>query len=116
MRIIGHRGARGEAPENTLGGFEYIQNIGIRAVEFDVRQLKDNALVVKDEGIGMNESELFLIFNRYFQADATQEGYGIGLSLVKAYCDHFKIPLSINSVKDKGTEVILDLSNLLIKT
>ena len=46
MRIIGHRGARGEAPENTLGGFEYIQNIGIRAVEFDVRQLKDNALVV----------------------------------------------------------------------
>lgn len=77
---------------------------------------RDNALVVKDEGIGMNESELFLIFNRYFQADATQEGYGIGLSLVKAYCDHFKIPLSINSVKDKGTEVILDLSNLLIKT
>ena len=30
MRIIGHRGARGETPENTLGGFEYIQNIGIR--------------------------------------------------------------------------------------
>lgn len=75
-----------------------------------------NALVVKDEGIGIGEAELFLIFNRYFQADATQEGYGIGLSLVKAYCDHFKVSLSINSAKDKGTEVILDLSNLLIKT
>lgn len=46
MRIIGHRGARGEAPENTLGGFQYIQNLGIRAVEFDVRQLKDDALVI----------------------------------------------------------------------
>ena len=46
MRIIGHRGARGEAPENTLGGFQYIQNLGIRAVEFDVRQLKDNALII----------------------------------------------------------------------
>lgn len=77
---------------------------------------RGNALVVKDEGIGIGEAELFLIFNRYFQADTTQEGYGIGLSLVKAYCDHFKIPLSINSAKDKGTEVILDLSNLLIKT
>ncbi len=77
---------------------------------------RGNALVVKDEGIGIGEAELFLIFNRYFQADVTQEGYGIGLSLVKAYCDHFKIPLSINSAKDKGTEVILDLSNLLIKT
>lgn len=77
---------------------------------------RGNALIIKDEGIGISEAELFLIFNRYFQADATREGYGIGLSLVKAYCDHFKIPLSINSVKDKGTEIILDLSNLLIKT
>jgi glycerophosphoryl diester phosphodiesterase len=46
MKIIGHRGARGEAPENTLGGFQYIHDLGIRAVEFDVRQLKDNALIV----------------------------------------------------------------------
>ena len=46
MRIIGHRGARGEAPENTLGGFQYIHDLGIRAVEFDVRQLKDNELVI----------------------------------------------------------------------
>ncbi len=46
MKIIGHRGARGEAPENTLGGFQYIHDLGIRAVEFDVRQLKDDALIV----------------------------------------------------------------------
>ncbi|ENX12079.1 hypothetical protein F895_03590 [Acinetobacter sp. CIP 64.2] len=46
MRIIGHRGARGEAPENTLGGFRYLHDLGVRAVEFDVRQLKDDHLVV----------------------------------------------------------------------
>lgn len=46
MRIIGHRGARGEAPENTLGGFQYIHDLGIRAVEFDVRQLKDHELII----------------------------------------------------------------------
>ena len=46
MKIIGHRGARGEAPENTLGGFQYIHDLGIRAVEFDVRQLKDDVLVI----------------------------------------------------------------------
>ena len=46
MQIIGHRGARGEAPENTLGGFQYLHDLGIRAVEFDVRQLKDDTLVV----------------------------------------------------------------------
>ncbi len=46
MRIIGHRGARGEAPENTLGGFQYLRDLGVRAVEFDVRQLKDRCLTV----------------------------------------------------------------------
>ena len=46
MRIIGHRGARGEAPENTLGGFQYIHDLGIRAVEFDVRQLQDDELII----------------------------------------------------------------------
>ena len=46
MRIIGHRGARGEAPENTLGGFRYLHDLGVRAVEFDVRQLIDGHLVV----------------------------------------------------------------------
>ncbi len=46
MRIIGHRGARGEAPENTLSGFQYIHDLGIRAVEFDVRQLKDGELII----------------------------------------------------------------------
>ena len=46
MQIIGHRGARGEAPENTLGGFQYLHELGVRAVEFDVRQLHDDSLVV----------------------------------------------------------------------
>ena len=46
MRIIGHRGARGEAPENTLGGFQYLRQLGVRAVEFDVRQLHDGQLIV----------------------------------------------------------------------
>lgn len=46
MRIIGHRGARGEAPENTLAGFQYIHALGIRAVEFDIRQLKDDELII----------------------------------------------------------------------
>nr|WP_298891350.1 glycerophosphodiester phosphodiesterase [uncultured Acinetobacter sp.] len=46
MQIIGHRGARGEAPENTLGGFQYLRDLGIRAVEFDVRLSKQQELVI----------------------------------------------------------------------
>lgn len=46
MQLIGHRGARGEYPENTLAGFQYLRDLGIRAVEFDVHQLDDGELVV----------------------------------------------------------------------
>ncbi len=46
VKLIGHRGARGEAPENTMGGFCYLHSLGLSAVEFDVRQLKDGNLIV----------------------------------------------------------------------
>ncbi|MDP1539314.1 MAG: glycerophosphodiester phosphodiesterase family protein [Moraxellaceae bacterium] len=45
-RLIGHRGARGEAPENTLAGFHHLINLGIRAVEFDIRVSADQELIV----------------------------------------------------------------------
>ncbi len=75
---------------------------------------EDNRLIIQDEGIGMSEEEIFLIFNRYYQANSHQEGYGIGLSVVKAYCDKFKIGFSIHSQKNQGTQAILDISNLVI--
>lgn len=78
--------------------------------------LNKNYLSIKDQGIGMSEAELFLAFDRYYQVDTTKDGYGIGLSLVKAYCDESKISMHINSQKDKGTEVILDIACLIFKT
>ncbi|MGE4219912.1 MAG: glycerophosphodiester phosphodiesterase [Alphaproteobacteria bacterium] len=35
-RVIGHRGAAGHAPENTLAGFAKAAALGVRWVEFDV--------------------------------------------------------------------------------
>ena len=46
MKLIGHRGARGEAPENTLGGFRYLRDLGVRAVELDIQVSGDQELVV----------------------------------------------------------------------
>lgn len=44
--VYGHRGARAEAPENTLVGFAYARSVGLEAVEFDVRMTRDRELVV----------------------------------------------------------------------
>ncbi|MBA2277072.1 MAG: glycerophosphodiester phosphodiesterase [Chloroflexia bacterium] len=46
IRLTGHRGARGEAPENTLSGFAYAKRLGLTAVEFDVHLSRDGELVV----------------------------------------------------------------------
>ena len=47
--LLGHRGARGEALENTLLGFEHAQNLhlaGLAGVEFDVQLSDDGQLVI----------------------------------------------------------------------
>ncbi len=46
MKIIGHRGVAGIELENTKGSFMRAMNIGLSAVELDVRKTKDNRLVV----------------------------------------------------------------------
>ena len=46
MRILGHRGARREAPENTLAGIERALAAGADGVEVDVRRTADGRLVV----------------------------------------------------------------------
>jgi len=76
-------------------------------------ELKNGRLGVTDNGIGMNESEVFKIFDRYYQGDSAKEGFGIGLSIVKAYCDEEKIIINISSKKDIGTEIVLDFKNVV---
>lgn len=46
MHVYGHRGAAGEAPENTLGGFEHAWQRGVRRFELDVQLAADEQLVV----------------------------------------------------------------------
>src|SRR3989339_622956 len=46
MLRIGHRGARAYEPENSLKSFKKALEIGVDAIEFDVRKTRDNHLVV----------------------------------------------------------------------
>jgi glycerophosphoryl diester phosphodiesterase len=46
MLRIGHRGARAYEPENTLRSFKKALEIGVNAVELDVRKTRDHQLVV----------------------------------------------------------------------
>ncbi len=45
-KIVGHKGAAGEAPENTLASFELAMKMGADMVEIDVHYSKDGEVVV----------------------------------------------------------------------
>ncbi|MDB5097777.1 MAG: glycerophosphoryl diester phosphodiesterase [Cyanobacteria bacterium RYN_339] len=50
--IMGHRGAMGTAPENTMASFKQAVALGVEAVELDVHLSKDGRLVViHDESV-----------------------------------------------------------------
>ncbi len=57
MLIIGHRGASGTAPENTLASFEKAIRLGVKMIELDVHQCATGELVViHDEKINRTTS------------------------------------------------------------
>jgi glycerophosphoryl diester phosphodiesterase len=60
--IIGHRGARGEAPENTAGGFAYALEKGVRHFELDLRLSADNIpMVIHDTSTRRTCGESILV-------------------------------------------------------
>lgn len=46
MKIIGHRGVRGLAPENTLASIKKALQIGVDEIEIDLRVTKDQRIVL----------------------------------------------------------------------
>ena len=74
---------------------------------------KDNETVsvtVSDTGIGIPQSELPYIFQRFFQSSRTkrtQEGTGIGLYLVKTYTEMHQGSVSVASTDGEGTSFCL---------
>ncbi|RUM70534.1 MAG: sensor histidine kinase [Sulfurovum sp.] len=102
-------------------GFEkMLDNVLTNAMKYSEKQepifitLQDNILSIRDKGIGIDEIELVKIYDRYYQSDNHAYGEGIGLSLVKAYCDDEKIKIRINSNKGEGTTVNFNLNNVII--
>ena len=74
---------------------------------------KDSNLLIKDRGIGIDNSKIVQIFERYYQTDQKNSGDGIGLALVKSYCDEMQIDIHIDSTLSVGTTIILGLSSII---
>ena len=109
---------RYEIKADKIGFEQMCDNIISNAMKYSNKEapititLQSDILTIKDEGVGMTATELLQVHERYYQADAKEEGKGIGLALVKAYCEVEDIMIQIQSQKGMGTQVKLDLSKI----
>ncbi len=74
--------------------------------------LENDKLKVIDTGIGIDTKNLFSIFDKYYQENIFNSGIGLGLNIVKSYCDKYKIDLKIDSKLKEGSTFSLDLKGL----
>ena len=103
-------------------GFEKtVDNLLMNAMKYSDKEspiditVQNNILTITDRGIGMDETQLLKVYERYYQADSKLKGEGIGLALVKSYCDEEGIAIDIKSKKEQGTSVFLNVNSLLLQ-
>ncbi len=91
-------------------------NIGRIEIIIDKDKEKNLAVRVKDTGIGISKeylSKLFLPFTQEEQGYSRRfEGNGLGLALVKKYCDLNNATISVESEKGIGATFIVTFSRL----
>lgn len=107
---------------DTFGLQKCIDNIIANSVKYAKEHphiditLKEGILTIKDNGIGISHDEILLIFERYYQGEnSSQGGLGIGLSIVKEFCDKNKIGFNISSTLKEFTKVVLNFRNITSK-
>jgi len=104
---------------DKIGLEQAIDNIIENAIKYsnansDIEiKIDKNRLYIKDNGKGIEPQELVHIYDRYYQSDIKTKGQGLGLNIVKEFCDKENIDIKIESKIDKGTTVIFDFSNKL---
>ena len=102
---------------DNIGLSKVIDNIIDNGVKYSPNSdkiditLSNYELKIKDYGCGMDEVELIRIFDNFYQSNENMQGFGIGLGMVKRFCDKQDIHLSFKSKPDVGTTVILKFKN-----
>ena len=106
MKVIGHRGAAGLAPENTYAGFDLALRLGVDGIETDVQRTKDGKLVLfhsellnrTTDGTGRLQE---ITWHELQQFDA-------GSWFNSTYAGE-RVPLLVEMLQRYGTRTTLDL-------
>lgn len=102
-----------------INGFEkVIDNLISNALKYNINEnpiveikYKDNIFSVFNTGEKIDTKNLFIVFDKYFQENSSKDGFGLGLALVKEFCDKNKISINVDTLEN-GNRFNLNLKNL----
>jgi len=67
--------------------------------------IDEHRVSIRDSGVGMGEQVLENVYKPFFRGQSDSQGHGLGLSIVKRFCNRFGWTLKMVSSPGKGTEV-----------
>ncbi|RUM67069.1 MAG: sensor histidine kinase [Sulfurospirillum sp.] len=68
---------------------------------------REQMLIVRDTGIGIDENVQEDIFKRYNRANDERGGFGLGLNIVLSICKQYRIKIDLDSKKGEGSTFVL---------
>jgi len=90
-----------------------IDNLISNAIKYNKRNgivgfsLKQGELTIWDTGIGISESDMDFVFDRYIRFNQSEGGFGVGLSIVKKIVDDYNMHIKVISKESEGTKMVL---------
>lgn len=100
------------------GFIKVLDNLISNAIKYNTKEgfinivFKDELLSIENSGKTIDTKNLFMVFDRYYQENQDNNGFGLGLNIVKEYCDKYLINIKIEP-KETGTIFYLNLSKIV---
>ena len=112
-------------PKNIVLNSDYngfiivLDNLISNAIKYNSKEnpyikisFENRVLSIFNKGVGIDTKNIMLVFDRYFQENSQNIGYGIGLAVVKEFCDKNGIGINIESFED-GNRINLNMKSIL---
>ncbi|MGE0050743.1 MAG: sensor histidine kinase [Arcobacter sp.] len=107
--------------KSDMNGFlKTIDNLISNAIKYNIKKnpiveisYKNSILSIYNSGEKIDTKNLFIVFDKYFQENPSHDGFGLGLAMVKEFCDKNKILINIETL-ESGNKFNLNLKNIII--
>lgn len=88
-----------------------MDNLLSNAIKYNIQKgnlkvvLNNHLLSIEDSGIGMNQTEVQMIFKRFERSNKSEGGFGIGMDIVNQIISFYNLKIEVHSKEKMGTKV-----------